>query len=138
MKPFTFGIAPPPDPLAQKEAAARPSDTSLYSVTVRGPNRNVTTHRIKKHTKMGEIFMKHATRWLTDPGSLQFLVNEKCNGDHQTHSWLNLTVNNEIDCSHLPPPKKRASLHAKAKAHLQIWSAAVSSPAAATKGTCFV
>ena len=39
--------------------AKPPPAASFYSVTVRGPNRDVTKYKIKKYAKMGEIFMYH-------------------------------------------------------------------------------
>ena len=52
---------------------------------------------------MGEVYMYHTNRWLTDPGFLRFLVNGERFGDNQTPSSLGLvgvTRNNEIkiDC----------------------------------------
>ena len=70
--------------------AEPPPATSLYSVTVRGPNRDVANYEIKEHAKIGEIYTDHATRWLTDPGSLRFLIDEECIGDNQTPSSLSL------------------------------------------------
>ena len=70
---------------------------------LRGPNRDVANYKIKEHAKMGGVYMYHANRWLTDPGSLQFLVDGECFGDNQTPSSLCLAGvarNSEIktDC----------------------------------------
>ena len=55
---------------------------------------------------MGEVFMYHATHWLTDPSSLQFLVDGECIGDNHTPTSLSLAglaVNSEIEIDFFLP-----------------------------------
>ena len=70
--------------------AEPPPAASSYNVTVRGPNRDVANYKIKEHAKIGEIYTDHATHWLTDTGSLRFLLDGEGIDVNQTPSTLSL------------------------------------------------
>ena len=99
----TSAHAQPHKPLSPPPAEPPPA-TSIYRVTVRGPYRDVTNYKIKEHAEIGEIYMDHTiTRWLTDPGSLQLLVDGEHIGKNQTPSALSLAgftdaQNLYVDC----------------------------------------
>ena len=86
----TSAHAQPPTPLPPPPAEPRPA-ASIYRVTIRGPNSDVANYKIKEHTKVGEVCEFHAARWLTDAGSLRFLLDGEGIGVNQTPSTLSLT-----------------------------------------------
>ena len=64
--------------------AEPPPVASLYSVTVRVPNRNVANYQIKEHARIGEIYSEHAICWLREKESLIYLVYGEHIGKDQT------------------------------------------------------
>jgi len=99
---ITTAHSQPPTPLPSPPAEPPPA-ASLYSVTVWAPNRDVANYKIKWHARMGEVCEYHANRWLTDPGSLRFLIDGEQLDGNQTPSTLSLqgitdSQNVRVDC----------------------------------------
>ena len=74
------------------------SNTPLYRATIRDLKRGETQYKIKKTTKMVEIFTTHANRRLEIPAPLRFLLDREIICADQTPGLLNLDVNSKIDC----------------------------------------